>query len=255
MWGRLILYGTIRANGSIAAGAMPTQWSAAVPEQSSVHGKKHTAGYTNPRRRSSIGTNPKSPITYFYLYIVKSLDFRGEESVDKKKSSLSIASILQNLHRPVPIPGMENENVPDPLAQDILKAGASFLDSVSLYLTQYMGINSLTPLKDAYGSDCVVLKADDKVVRLGLSRPTAKPEAIHVLQPLATRKIGLIYVQISTGLDTSGITEADVRKVEDDLASQGYEWDDAGTGNLGRDGKGELWIIDGTVKKKGDLGN
>ena len=170
--------------------------------------------------------------------------------IDKEKDPLLLADTLRGLVRPVPIHGMENESVPDPIAQDILNAGAHYLDSVSLYLRQYMGIHSIAPLKNAYGPGCVVLKADDKVVRLGLNAPTAKPEALHVLQPLAIKKIGIIYAQISKLLDTTGVTEADVKKVETDLAAQGYEWDDPGTDKLGRDKDGILWILDGTVRRK-----
>lgn len=161
---------------------------------------------------------------------------------------LKLVELLSSLKRKSPIPGMENELVPDPVAEELLNAGPDNLTEISIFLKN-SGISNLNELPDKWGFSAVVLDAGDRVIRLSKNQPTAKPDAPYVLRPESQKKIGNVYVQISKKVSTGNISEADVESVRKDLAAQGYEWDDAGTDNLGRDEKGNLMIIDGSVKK------
>lgn len=160
-----------------------------------------------------------------------------------------LVSILKTLSRPAPFPGMEGEMLEDPIAREIMAVGTETLTQAGIFLEQN-GIHTLSPLESGYGFSSVVLDAGDTVVRLSRMAPTKKPDAPHVLQPVAAEIIGGLSIQISKKLDTYAITEDDVKKVQDDLSEEGYVWDDAGTDNLGRDENNGLFIIDGSVSKK-----
>jgi hypothetical protein len=159
-----------------------------------------------------------------------------------------LTKTLRGLQRAVRIPGMEGEMVPDPVAQQLLSFGKSDIEAVSHFLDE-KGIDNPQPLNEGYGTFAIVLDAGDKIVRLSLSNPPARVEAPYVLQPEVNEKIGQVWVQIVKKVDTSGITEQDLVNIQNDLASQGYKWDDPGTDNLGRDELGNLVIIDGTVSR------
>lgn len=161
----------------------------------------------------------------------------------------NITTLLRALYRRSPIKGMEGQHEPDPIAQDLLVAGQANIDEVEQYLVG-QGITHLEPLKGGYGFESVVFDAGDRVARLSRHRLPDKPDAPYVLQPLASEKIGKILVTINKKLVTSGISDDDVRRIQDDLNQQGWYWDDSGTDNLARDETGQFWIIDGSVKRK-----
>jgi hypothetical protein len=164
----------------------------------------------------------------------------------EESPSLFLTNILKGLERISPIAGMGGQKEEDPVAQEILNVGSENLREVEMFLKD-QGITTLAPLKSGYGFSAVVLDAQDKVVRLSRMKPTLKPSVPHVLQPLVSTIVGRLSVQISEKLETDNITEADVERLQNDLKAIGYQWNDAGTDNVGRDHNGNLLVIDGSV--------
>ncbi|MDO8483024.1 MAG: hypothetical protein Q7S86_04365 [bacterium] len=178
------------------------------------------------------------------------LSSRAHEKIPGRElSGEALVGLITTIKRPVPIPGMEGEEASDPVAQELLRLSGQAFVEVARYLNG-LEITELSLLAKAYSSNAVLLDSGSRVVRLSANEPVRKVDAPYVLQPIAAEKIGSIYVQISKKVQTEGITEADVGNVQANLAAQGYEWDDAGTDNLGRDESGGLVILDGTVKRK-----
>ena len=169
-------------------------------------------------------------------------------STESVEQGLQLTENLKNLFRVSRILGMEGQREEDPIARGILETDVENLKKIEQYLKE-QNIKHLAPLKEGYGVSSVVLDAGGVVVRLSRMRPTQKVDIPHVLQPLAEAVIGGVSVQISKKLKTSGITEHDVKKVQDDLQKIGYTWGDPGTDNLGRDEQGNMFILDGDVKK------
>jgi len=145
---------------------------------------------------------------------------------------------------------MEGEMIEDPVAQSILKVGPEQLRDVTTFLAEN-GVLGLEPLAGAYGTGAVVLDAGDRVVRLSRSAPPLRPNTPFVLQPSVVTTVGEISVEIMLKLETGSISDADVVSVQRELGKLGYIWDDAGADNLGRDSDGKLWVIDGSVTKRG----
>ncbi len=167
------------------------------------------------------------------------------ESIERNKKGL--IDVIRGLTRLSPIPGMEGEAVPDPIAE-YLVSKKSALKSVESYLHE-KGFYDLTPLKDGYGMSAVLLDAGDNVIRLSGMYPTAKPEHRRVLKPSHSEIIDGISVVISKKLQTDAITDNDVAMVQKEFANDGYTWDDAGRDNLGKDDAGNLFVIDGSVRR------
>ncbi len=159
---------------------------------------------------------------------------------------LHLENILKELQRPSPFAGMEGEKFEDPVAQEIITIGSESLNKIESFL-KVNDVEELAPLGDGYGFSAVVLDGGKKVVRLSRIPPTKKPELLQILQPLAVACINGIWIQISKKLNTGGVTQDDVKKIEDDLIAQNYHWDDAGTDNLGIDEDGNVFILDGSV--------
>lgn len=170
------------------------------------------------------------------------------QSIENTEQHLQLTDILKKLFRTPSIQGMEGEKVVDPIAQEILSTGPENLEKIEFFLKEN-NITNIVPLEQGHGFSAVVLEANDKVVRLSRQMSTSKPNAPHVLQPLAVEIIGGVSVQISKKLNTINITEDDVQKVQDDLKTAGYRWDDAGPDNLGRDENGNIFILDGSIIK------
>lgn len=178
------------------------------------------------------------------------METRDNPHFENAENRLELFPLLKSLKRKSKIRGMEGVSVEDPVARDLIRTGEESLRAVEKFLRDNE-ITEVKALKSGHGFSAIVLDAGGgKVIRLSRIPPTKKPDVPHVLQPLVAARIGDVFVQISEKVSTENITEEDVEKVQKDLEALGYEWDDAGTDNLGRDDKGSLWIIDGSVKKR-----
>ncbi len=162
-----------------------------------------------------------------------------------------LAETLRSFRRPGAIRSRGSVDI-DPVAKDLLLTGQNTIDAVTQFLKE-QGIIAFQIAEGGYGFSSLVLDASDRIVRLSFGSPTLKPAVIHVLKPLVSKRVGKIHVLIAKKLDMSNITEDDVRKVQTDLGAQGYRWNDAGMDNLGRDERGDLWIIDGSVVKASEI--
>ncbi len=92
----------------------------------------------------------------------------------------------------------------------------------------------------------------NRVARIGRGTPAPVPNIPEVLQPLAQQQVGGWRVEIFPQVDTTGITDADVVQVQQQLGARGYQFSDAGTDNLGRLPDGRVVVLDpGAVTQQG----
>lgn len=171
---------------------------------------------------------------------------RGPNDVEPPPAQppASLRNALARVDRPVLIPGMEGERVPDPVASDLLRAKE--LEGAATFLSDN-GVKIQGPLPDAHGASSVVLDAGSDVVRLGRGGVREYPDVPFVAKPRLSQEIGDVRVEVLPKLETKNISEADVAAMKAEAERAGYRWDDAGTDNLGRAPDGKLYIIDGNL--------
>lgn len=128
--------------------------------------------------------------------------------------------------------------VPDPIAQEVLASKS--LELLGEELAGH-GIRDLQPF--AAGASSVVLRAGEKVVRLGLGDPVHRPAIPEVLQAERSGAVGFIRYEVLPKVDTDGITDAEVQALQERLQASGYEWGDAAPDNAGRH-EGRLVVTD-----------
>ncbi len=156
-----------------------------------------------------------------------------------------IATILGSAKRKYKIGGEVMEEA-DPRAQLIIRS----LKPEDQEIINSMIGDARNPKVLGSGFDHVVLDlGNNKVMRLG-RLPQHAADSKYTLKPSVSRTVGPVGVEIYPRLDTTGITESDVQKVQAGLANEGLTWDDAATDNLARDENGDLKIIDGQVRRK-----
>lgn len=155
-----------------------------------------------------------------------------------------ISGILGSAKRNYTIGGEKMED-PDPRAQIILRS----LSPEDQKRVDEMMWDAKEPKVLSSGFDHVVLDlGNGKVMRLG-QLPAHEAKNDLIAKPIESKTVGKVGVEIYPKLDASGITDADVKKVTEELAAKGFEWQDAAPDNLARDAKGNLQIIDGRVVK------
>lgn len=148
------------------------------------------------------------------------------------------SALLRLATRLSTIKGMEGEPIPDPIAQDVLRAPG--IDSLDCAIKE-LGIAVVGVI--GAGASSIVLDAGDVVLRLGCGPSTAVPLADGVLQPINRGEIGSIRFEIMPKADISGITEEDLDELDRQLESQGLLFSDRGVDNVGRV-NGQLVVID-----------
>lgn len=153
-------------------------------------------------------------------------------------SAVTLAGLLRRATRTVRIRGMEGEQIPDLIAQDIVQS-SRFNELAALL--QDMGVQPIGIL--GAGASSIVLDTGTHALRLGLGENVPIPTDASVVQPIASGSVGMLRYQLMPKADTRGITQADVETLSAELQRQGYVFGDAGTDNIGRiDGK--LIVID-----------
>ncbi len=159
---------------------------------------------------------------------------------------LNLKQALNLSKRKSRIPGMDNVQLSDPVAVDLLHSPS--INKLTTELTN-QGIISFRPLSGGVGS--VVLDAgDNQVVRLGIGKLANTLNIPELLQPLAAREVGNLRYEVMTKADTKGITNADVETMKVRLDQRGYVFSDPGTDNLGKVGD-QIFVIDpGAVQQK-----
>ncbi len=154
----------------------------------------------------------------------------------------TLRDVLSGLTRPCWIKGMEGQDEPDPVAQNLLRPiWSADLDALGARLID-LGIDRLAPL-GAGASSVVLDAADGRVVRLGLGDLVDIPPIAGVVQPLARGRVGVLRFEIMPLAQTDGMTEADVLAVSQTLLRHGWAFTDRGVDNVGLLG-GQVVVID-----------
>lgn len=128
--------------------------------------------------------------------------------------------------------------VPDPIAQDVLRARN--LDALERELAA-SGVRGLKPLSG--GASSVVLDAGENVVRIGYGEDIPRPDIPEVLQASQHGAVGGLRYEVLPKVDTASITPEDVATLTAQLAARGYQWGEAGSDNAGRH-NGRLVVTD-----------
>jgi hypothetical protein len=143
---------------------------------------------------------------------------------------------------------LTDENVMDPIAEDVLKF--SRIDELLKELEK-KGVKKFKSVLGS-GTGNIVVETDIGGVRIGFGDLAKTINSQNVIPVIAQGSVGTLRYQIVPIADTKGITEEDVETIKLKLKAEGLEFSDPGTDNLGRI-NGKLVVIDlGAVSKQTD---
>lgn len=164
-------------------------------------------------------------------------------------SGLKVIDVLKSLKRNTKLTG----EVPDPVAQDILKAIGDHAAALNDFILSYWADWQVVEPLGAGAGSVVLSLGDNRVARIGVGEYVQDlPKSDLIVLRHAMKMFGNVRVEIYPKLDTSNITEADVATMTKKLNDEGFDFVDPGTDNLGRTKDGTLKVIDpGAVKKRG----